>query len=1495
MNSHSVATQRNSHLFLVRLRKFLTLLICMFISLSGSAANRYWVGSVVSNWNNILNWSTTSGGLPGASVPGSSDAVIFDIGSSGNCSIDATVNVASITVLAGYTGTISQNANTISIGGAATFSGGSFSGSSANVTIVGTFTLSGNAFTSTAAILELRGDAAFTSGSFTHNNGTVRFNGNSSQTISGISPTFFTLEFVGKGNTYTLSSSGNITVLNNLVTSGSLFYNLATGTIDVKGDINSGNTATGSGGDAMININGTGTQNFNGGTTAGTGALPQLTINKASGILNLSGFPAVSNNFTYSAGTLSSGTSTFCFTHGNVASYTISGIVAFANVEFYINTGLLTADIPAATIITVTGNLTLGGVGSILLNTGNINVSGNLILTNTATGGGGSASINMVGTGSQSIDGTAVTINQSRLPVLTINKASGTLSLLGNISFGANVTYTAGTINGGTSTCYVVNNITVTGSFPVNNFTISGAANTTLTIAGGSTVTVTGTLDLENGSNYITLNTGTIAVQGNLVDNNTSTIGGGTGTILFNGTGSQTITSTGVIYQGIFPAVTINKPSGTLTFPSLITIRSNWTYIAGTLDVTTNNSTVVFTNTLTITGSHTLNNIIMDAPGNYTMTLASGTTLTVAGNMSLTGNNNLAINTGTINLQGNLNLSNIGTGGGGSGIIAFTGTSGQSISGTLTAYQSSLPAIVINKPSGTLTFPSLLTVRGNWTYMAGSYDMSTNNTNIIFGNTLTISGNHTLNNVTFDGSGSYTYNLTGTTLSVSGNMSMSGAGNLIFNNGTVNLSGNLILTNTATAGTGTTVFAFVSSASQSIISNLAINQSTLPSVLINKPSGTLTFPAIITVRGNWGYTSGTLDASTNNSTVVFNNNLSITGSHSLNNVNFEGNFNSSFTVSTGTVLTVTGTLTTSGSSNIQISTPVNGATAIQAQGDIIINNTAAGSGGTGTILINGTGGQNLTGNASSGQGSLPFVKIQKSSGILTMSGTISSNRDWSYVSGTVNAGASTVVFGGNNLAISSSGMSFNNLSIVANTSTISNNLTVNGNLAISGAAVLAGGANTINVGGNWSDWGTGGFTESTGAVSLNGSGLQTIGSTGGENFNNLSISNSGAGIKLLNNVTVAGTLTMSQGNIDLNTNTFTLGLSTANSGTLSRTAGTIINAGNFVRWFKATIVGSGSVAGLFPVGTANDYRPFYVAAPVTGPTTGGTIALSYNDASTNSVVSIPDGAFTVVVRKDLNWNLVTGGGLAGGTFEVQAQGTGFGSVATITDLRLTEANLVVGTAGTNAGSISNPQIYRTGLTAADLSNSFYVGSVNALNSPLPITLMAFTATPENQGVELKWETSSEVDNAYYILQRSTDTSLWKDLQQIVASGNTSTDSHYAAYDPNPVDGNNYYRLKQVDRDGKFTYSPVRVVTLDRPISVNIYPNPARSFITIRIGISNGEKLSVILLNTAGQINEVPTANTGTQVTLYTAGLAKGIYFVKITQGQRTEVKKIILE
>src|SRR5580700_8337032 len=132
----------------------LLLVTAICFSKSTSAA-RFWVATSASNWNNTANWSASSGGIGGSSVPGAADDVNFDNNGLGNCTIDATVSVKSFTVAAGYTGTISQGTNTIATSTTATFSGGIFSGGSANITITGAFTLSGTNFTSTSAILEL--------------------------------------------------------------------------------------------------------------------------------------------------------------------------------------------------------------------------------------------------------------------------------------------------------------------------------------------------------------------------------------------------------------------------------------------------------------------------------------------------------------------------------------------------------------------------------------------------------------------------------------------------------------------------------------------------------------------------------------------------------------------------------------------------------------------------------------------------------------------------------------------------------------------------------------------------------------------------------------------------------------------------------------------------------------------------------------------------------------------------------------------------------------------------------------------------------------------------------------------------------------------------------------------------------------------------------------------------------------------------------------------
>ena len=486
----------------------------------------------------------------------------------------------------------------------------------------------------------------------------------------------------------------------------------------------------------------------------------------------------------------------------------------------------------------------------------------------------------------------------------------------------------------------------------------------------------------------------------------------------------------------------------------------------------------------------------------------------------------------------------------------------------------------------------------------------------------------------------------------------------------------------------------------------------------------------------------------------------------------------------------------------------------------------------------------------------------------------------------------TVDFGWDNLLITSTGMNFYHVIFNSNTSTLANNLTVLGNVTINGTGVLAPGSNTINVSGNWTNRGTAGFTESTGTVNFNGSALQTITSPLGENFTNVTVSNSSSGIQLANNVQVAGLLTMTSGNINLNGNSLTLGLSSANNGTLSRVSGTMINTGSFIRWFKtATTIAAGSQAGLFPMGTVADYRPLFISAPVTAPTTGGTVAVSYNDATTNTSVSISDPPNTISVRKDLNW-VVTTAGLAGGLYNMQIQGTDYGLIGAVSDLRLNLINSVVAIAGVNAGTTSNPIVNRTGLTAANLTNNFFLGSINTASSPLPVTLVSFSASPVNHAVDLKWETATETDNDHFNVLRSNDGLQWKTIAMVPGKGNSGSNTYYQATDDNPLAGTSFYKLQNTDIDGHIYFSAVQMIRFsDNEDPFSIYPNPTSGVLNIQ---SNGTNLfSLQIFNSSGQLMQVSIENPATKI-LNLSELPTGVYFVHIVVSGNIFTKTIII-
>ncbi|MBS1662799.1 MAG: T9SS type A sorting domain-containing protein [Bacteroidetes bacterium] len=1482
----------------------LSILSLLFIATqSASAANRYWIASSAANWNNTANWSISSGGGSGASVPGASDVAIFDNNGLGNCTITGALTISGLTLYSGYTGAILQGANNITISGAASFGGGVFTGGSATITFNGNVTLSGTGFVFPAQTIMNGGSWTYTSGllNTTTNSSTVTFA--SGLTITG-NETFNNLTFTNTTPwpmTYTLAAGTTLTANGTTSLTGTAYQSFSNGNVNLLGNLALTNTATGGGGSTVFSFTGTGSQSITSALSIGQSALPSVTINKASGTLTL---PALitegGNAWTYTAGTIDATTnnSTVVFSGGT----TISGNHTLNNVTFSNTTPWpMTYTIATGTTLTVSGTTSLTGTAYQTFTNGTIALLGNLSLSNTATGGGGTTVFAFTGTGNQQITGSP-TLGQSALPSVSINKSSGTLTLNSLLSMsGSTWAYVAGTIDATTnnSTVAFIGNTTISGNHTLRNITFDNSTpwGMTYTLSAGTTLSSTGTVTISGGAGE-NFSGGTLSILGDLKLTNTSTADGGTTLFTFAGTGNQSIISSLPVNQSSLPSVVINKASGTLTFPSILTIVGNsWTYTAGTLDVTTNNSNVVFGGNTTITGSHTLNNITFNnaTPWGITYTVATGTVLTVSGTAYMSGAASIYFSGGTINLLGNLNLANTSTGDGGSTVLAFVGTGNQTISSSLPVNQNSLPSVLINKSSGTLTFPPILTMAGsNWTYTTGTLDVATNNSNVVFGGNTTITGSHTLNNITFNNATPWgiTYTIaTGTVLTASGTVYMSGAASIYFSGGTINLQGNLNLANTSTGDGGSTVLAFVGTVNQSVVSSLPAYQNALPSVNINKASGTLSFPAILTMAGsNWTYTTGTLDVATNNSTVYFIGNTTITGNHMLNNVNFNNPtpWGITYTVTTGTALTVSGTTTMSGAASIYFS----GGT-INAQGNLNLTNTSTGDGGTTVLAFTGTGSQVISSSLPVGQNSLPSILINKPSGTLTFPSILTiAGSSWTYTAGTVDAAAnaSTVYFA-TTKTVNASGMSFYNLTMSNGTSTLGNNLKVDNNLSITSPGVLSAGANTITLLGNWADWNANGFTEGTSTVVFAGSSVQTITVPGGEIFYNVTTNNSGAGTQLANNVRVSNALTMTQGNIDLNTNTLTIGTSAASPGSLNYTTGTIFNTGSITRWFRTGTIATGSSAGLFPTGTATDYRPFNVSAPSSGVTSGGTVTVSYSDAVTTTSVNFADGAATVLVRKNLNWAVSTGNGLAGGSYNLSVSGTNYGEIGSVSDLRLTLFNGVVGTAGVNGGTTTNPQVNRTSLTASNLNNTFYISSINPGMTSLPVVLVSFNAAPVSGTVVLNWTAVVSGGNGTFTVQRSKDGVAWEPVMQVVGSQGTNV---YSATDAVPMDGVSFYKLVVLGQDGAVTYSSVAAVNMggSATASVSVYPNPVASLLTIASSRAGG--FSVSLVSQLGQVMTVVRSENGNQVQMNVMSLPAGVYFVRISGKGWMETRTVVV-
>ena len=171
---------------------------------------------------------------------------------------------------------------------------------------------------------------------------------------------------------------------------------------------------------------------------------------------------------------------------------------------------------------------------------------------------------------------------------------------------------------------------------------------------------------------------------------------------------------------------------------------------------------------------------------------------------------------------------------------------------------------------------------------------------------------------------------------------------------------------------------------------------------------------------------------------------------------------------------------------------------------------------------------------------------------------------------------------------------------------------------------------------------------------------------------------------------------------------------------------------------------------------------------------------------------------------------------------------------------------------------------------------------------LPVKLSAFTAQPVEKTVQLKWTTATEKNNAYFNVQRSTDARNFTTIGKVNGRGNASAVTDYTFTDNTPVNGKNYYRLQQVDKDGKLTTFHVLMVnTKDRQAGIKVLQNSdnasvellltATEALAANLSISDmfgrvlAQKNLSLTEGTSRQFIEVPALTAGMYVATLTAG------------------------
>lgn len=428
-------------------------------------------------------------------------------------------------------------------------------------------------------------------------------------------------------------------------------------------------------------------------------------------------------------------------------------------------------------------------------------------------------------------------------------------------------------------------------------------------------------------------------------------------------------------------------------------------------------------------------------------------------------------------------------------------------------------------------------------------------------------------------------------------------------------------------------------------------------------------------------------------------------------------------------------------------------------------------------------------------------------------------------------------------------------------------------------------------------------------VTLNGSTEQLMDGafTGSAGFDDLTINNSGAGITINSgDVEVGGILTLTDGLVN-----------TSSSETL-----TLTSSGNWTGASSSSYI-TGPLAKEdiaatstfeFPIGKSARYAP----ASIVNVGTGGddwtaeyftSTNPTYNNATFDT--SDPGSGFNALisVQNSDRWEITSAGSNTAQVRATYGSHNNFGNTASIRLVWWDDEAVLDGDAAENRWENQGGQVSGTTSSGTVTSENtiFFstrqVGLGYAPESVLPVELLDFTAVAKDNKVKLSWSTVSELNNDFFEILHSTDGITFASIGLIEGNGTTNELIEYSLTHDDPVLGDNYYQLKQVDYDGAQTLYEIVKVYNDyhrASMEITVYPNPA-TVDNLRLRISSGDShtpINVRLIDQTGKTHYQRTLNSSLDFDEKVdpdLNMVPGIYYMIVTQGDQIQRQKIIIK